>query len=154
MPTKQTVQGSSFGSTIEALNPGPIFRAIVGLYADRKFLLLVSFHVVATLVCYGKNIIYQDQNYECQCLVTHFILYLLLIIAHFGLLKFQSQSSKVPEAAPFSTWKIGVPTFEFGTMHAILYQLAILPLTMCRLLIANLSGTFVAKIIPFDEMTR
>ena len=78
----------------------------------------------------------------------------ILFTAHFGLLKFQSQSSKVPEAAPFYTWKIGVPTFEFGTMHAILYQLAILPLTMCRLLIANLSQTFVSKIIPFDEMTR
>ncbi|GFH55317.1 hypothetical protein CTEN210_11793 [Chaetoceros tenuissimus] len=125
---KEIVQNSNttFGSTIKALNPGPIFRAVVSLYADRKFLLLVSFHVVATLICY----------------------------AHFGLLKFQSQSTKVPEAAPFYSWKIGVPTFEFGTMHAILYQLAILPLTMCRLLIANLSGTFVSKIIPFDEMTR
>jgi hypothetical protein len=81
-------------------------------------------------------------------------LILFFYIAHFGLLKFQSQSSQVPEAAPFYTWKIGVPTFEFGTMHAILYQLAILPLTMCRLLIANLSDTFVSRIIPFDEMTR
>ena len=82
------------------------------------------------------------------------LIFCISFTAHFGLLKFQSQSSKVPEAAPFYTWKIGVPTFEFGTMHAILYQLAILPLTMCRLLIANLSGTFVSKIIPFDEMTR
>ncbi|GFH55403.1 hypothetical protein CTEN210_11879 [Chaetoceros tenuissimus] len=125
-PKAAQSSSTTFGSTIKALNPGPIFRTVVGLYADRKFLLLVSFHVVATLICY----------------------------AHFGLLKFQSQSSKVPEAAPFYTWKIGVPTFEFGTMHAILYQLAILPLTMCRLLIANFSETFVSKIIPFDEMTR
>ena len=85
---------------------------------------------------------------------TTLIFLAFLFIAHFGLLKFQSQSSTVPEAAPFYTWKIGVPTFEFGTMHAILYQLAILPLTMCRLLIANFSKTFVSKIIPFDEMTR
>ena len=52
---KAAQSSSSFGSTIKALNPGPIFRTVVGLYADRKFLLLVSFHVVATLICYGKK---------------------------------------------------------------------------------------------------
>lgn len=74
--------------------------------------------------------------------------------AHFGLMKFQSQSTTVPAAAPFRSWKVGVPTFEFGTMHAILFQLAILPLTMCRLLIASLSKTAISKIIPFNDMTR
>ena len=58
MMSKVVAQSSTtFGSTIKALNPGPLFRAVVSLYADRKFLLLVSFHVVATLICYGKNTI-------------------------------------------------------------------------------------------------
>ena len=58
MSKDEAVQSSTtFGSTIKALNPGPIFRTVVGLYADRKFLLLVSFHVVATLICYGKQLL-------------------------------------------------------------------------------------------------
>ena len=60
---------------------------------------------------------------------------------------------KVPPAAPFHSWKVGVPTFEFGMMHAILFQLAILPLTMCRLSIATLSRTSFSYFIPFERMT-
>ncbi len=49
---------------------------------------------------------------------------------------------------------MGVPTFEFGMMHAILFQLAVLPLTMCRLSIASLSDSFLARLIPFNCMTE
>eukprot|EP00958_Prasinococcus_capsulatus_P018357 scaffold2140_cov394-Prasinococcus_capsulatus_cf.AAC.11 len=34
-----------------------------------------------------------------------------------------------------------VPTVEFGVMHAVLFQMALLPLTMCRYTIAALSTT-------------
>lgn len=68
--------------------------------------------------------------------------------------KYNSQTSKVPLAAPRYTWKIGVPTFEFGTMHAILFQLGALPLTMCRLIISKASSTFLNTVIPFNEMQR
>ncbi len=39
-------------------------------------------------------------------------------------------------------------------MHAILLQLGVLPLTMCRLLIANLWNTPLGRYIPFNEMTK
>ena len=68
--------------------------------------------------------------------------------------KYNSQTSKVPLAAPRYTWKIGVPTFEFGTMHAILFQLGALPLTMCRLIVSKASSTFLNTVIPFNEMLR
>lgn len=68
--------------------------------------------------------------------------------------KFNSQTSKVPVTAPRYSWKVGVPTFEFGTMHAILFQLGLLPLTMCRLIISKASNTFVNTIIPFNEMLK
>ena len=76
------------------------------------------------------------------------------MIGHFALKKFDSQMEKVPEAAPFHSWKVGVPTFEFGMMHAILFQLAVIPLTMCRLSIRSLSSTFLNRFVPFDSMTQ
>ena len=60
---------------------------------------------------------------------------------------------KVPSGAPFHSWNVGVPKFEFGMMHAILFQLAVLPLTMCRLSIASLSDTFLCRFLPFNRMT-
>ncbi len=47
-----------------------------------------------------------------------------------------------------------MPTFEFGTMHAILFQLGALPLTMCRLVISKASSTFLNSIIPFNEALK
>lgn len=51
----KNVKKSSFSSAIKALAPGRIFRCVVGLYADRKLFILASFHIVATLICYGKK---------------------------------------------------------------------------------------------------
>ena len=39
-------------------------------------------------------------------------------------------------------------------MHLILFQLSVLPLTMCRHLISNLWNTYIGKIIPFYDMTK
>ena len=41
-----------------------------------------------------------------------------------------------------------------SAMHTILFQLAILPLTMCRLLISNLWNSPLGKYFPFNEMTK
>jgi predicted ferric reductase len=49
-------------------------------------------------------------------------------------------------------WKRVVPPVEFGAMHAILLQMALLPLTMSRHLIAVLSDTFLAKVFPFQRV--
>jgi len=43
---------------------------------------------------------------------------------------------------------------EFGTMHAILLQMALIPLTMSRGSIAALGNSFVARFIPLNRTTR
>ena len=53
--SNRNAKKSSFSSAIKALAPGRIFRCVVGLYADRKLFILASFHIVATLICYGKK---------------------------------------------------------------------------------------------------
>jgi len=108
------------------VNPGWIFRRITLFYADRKFITIAFVHLAITSI----------------------------IFTHFALLKFNSQKEKVPEVAPRYSWKIGVPTFEFGTMHAILFQLGMLPVTMCRLIISKASSTVFNDVIPFNEMLK
>ena len=74
---------------------------------------------------------------------------------HFGLIKFHIQQEVVPINANRYWWKILVPTFEFGTMHAILLQLALIPLTMCHLTISNLQKYRLIKhFIPFQSVLR
>lgn len=51
-------------------------------------------------------------------------------------------------------WKVITPPLEFGSMHAILFQMALLPLTMSRLSIASLSESFVDKLIPLNRTLR
>lgn len=106
--------------------PGWVFKHITKFFADRKFITIAFIHLTITLV----------------------------VFTHFALEKFNSQKLKVPEGAPRYTWKIGVPTFEFGTMHAILFQLGALPLTMCRLIISKASMTFLGSVIPFNEALK
>jgi hypothetical protein len=151
---------SPFTRAIKALDLGPIFKTCTTLYADRKMVLMISFHLVATFICHYCKWLdlttEHDSLSDLQPNLFHLLInvFFFCTIAHFSLSKFNSQDTKVPAAAPFRSWKVGVPTFEFGTMHAILFQMALMPLTMCRLLIATLSKTFLAKYIPFSEMTR
>ena len=51
---------------------------------------------------------------------------------HFGLIKFHVQYGKVPEGANRYWWKVFASSLEFGSMHAILFQAALIPLTMAR----------------------
>jgi len=48
------------------------------------------------------------------------------------------------------------PPLEFGSMHAILFQMSLIPLTMSRYSIAALSATnnLFSKFIPFNRMMR
>jgi hypothetical protein len=100
-------------------------------------------------------LIFLPKRYECLLYLTVYFLlnYKTKSKVHFGLTKFNSQTEKVPLGAPFYDWKVGVPTFEFGMMHAILFQLAVRPLTMCRLSIASMSDTLLARILPLNGMT-
>jgi len=84
-----------------------------------------------------------------------FVLHLVATLAtwlHFFFIKFQAQLG-VPVGANLYWWKRLVPPLEFGAMHAILLQMAFLPLTMARHTNALLSETFLAKLVPFQRMT-
>ena len=72
--------------------------------------------------------------------------------AHFGYIKFHQQKEKVPMEAPRYWWKVIVPTIEFGAMHTILFQLAVIPLTMCRLTITKASCSIFNKFIPLNRL--
>ena len=71
---------------------------------------------------------------------------------HFFVIKFKAQEAKVPDGANLYWWKRLVPPIEFGAMHTMLLQMALLPLTMARHSISLLSQTMVAKFVPFHRM--
>ena len=84
--------------------------------------------------------------------LVHFAI-TLVVYQHFFYIKFRQREGKVPLLAPNSSLKRLVPPFEFGAMHAILFQLAVIPLTMCRSLLATLStNSTVNAIIPFENL--
>lgn len=78
----------------------------------------------------------------------------MAFIAHFFLIKFDQKAAAVPEGAPRYWWKRVVPPLEFGTMHAILFQMALIPLTMSRYSIASLSDSVFHKFIPLNRAIR
>ena len=87
------------------------------LYETRKMLFLAVAHALGTMVVW----------------------------AHFFLIKYRAQAKKVPRGANLYWWKRLTPPFEFGAMHAILFQMALLPLTMARQSVAALSQTYFGK---------
>jgi hypothetical protein len=60
----------------------------------------------------------------------------------------------VPLNAPFYWSKRIVPPLEFGAMHAILFQMALIPLTMSRYSIATLSGGILDRFVPLNRTLR
>merc|ERR1711991_373834 len=78
----------------------------------------------------------------------------MVVWAHFFLIKYRAQAKKVPRGANLYWWKRLTPPFEFGAMHAILFQMALLPLTMARRNLATMSdNSYLMKIIPFNRIT-
>ncbi|CAJ1964502.1 unnamed protein product [Cylindrotheca closterium] len=108
------------------LNPSAFLRSATYLYAERKLLVFFLVHFVCTLV----------------------------IWAHFALRKLDAQLANVPEAANRYWWKIVAPPLEFGSMHAILFQMALLPLTMARFSIASLCDSSLNSILPLNRTLR
>ena len=77
-----------------------------------------------------------------------------LLQGHFALLKYETQNAITPAKAPWRELKVLGPALEFGAMHAILFQMALIPLTMSRFSIAALTESFVDKIVPLNRMLR
>ena len=124
---KDSVTGGSIFDDAKAfVNFTPLFRFATWLYSERKMILLACAHFVATMVVW----------------------------AHFALIKFQEQEGKVPEGAPRYWAKRIVPPLEFGSMHAILFQMALIPFTMSRYTIASLSTSKLNYYLPLNKALR
>ncbi|KAJ1428590.1 hypothetical protein B484DRAFT_396704 [Ochromonadaceae sp. CCMP2298] len=99
---------------------------VTGVYQDRQMVFMFCLHSLATL----------------------------LVWQHFFLIKYNQKLIAVPIIAHRYNWKVFVPSVEFGTMHAILLQFALLPLTMSRHLVTVLSGSpALRRVVPFHRMT-
>jgi hypothetical protein len=66
----------------------------------------------------------------------------LCIWTHYSLIKWQEKQSAVPQkdTTEFAGWKAIVATINYGAMHVILFQMALLPLTMAKYCIAALGS--------------
>ena len=87
-------------------------------------------------------------------ILTLSVLLVISMTAHFFFIKFDQKAMEVPEGAPRYWWKRIVPPLEFGTMHAILFQMALIPLTMTRYSIASLSESTLNRFIPLNRVIR
>ena len=114
-----------FCKAMECIHPSRFFRTIVRVYAERRFVLLWCLHSAATLI----------------------------IATHFAIQKHAQKTDAIHISAPFRTANIWVPTIEFGLMHAGLFQLALIALTMARYTIANISScnTILRQFVPLHH---
>ena len=79
-----------------------LFNTMAWLHTERKSLTFVLIHFICTMI----------------------------IWAHFFYEKFKKQEDGVPDHANKYWYKRLIPSLEFGAMHAILFQCALIPLTM------------------------
>ena len=91
-----------FSKTRDLIKTSHAFRLCSYLISERRIIVVVAFHVVISFT----------------------------IWLHFSTLKFRTQEATVPDTANRYAWKVYTPTLEFGLMHTILFQMAVLPLTM------------------------
>jgi len=93
--------------------------------------------------------------YANRAIAMTFLIHLVItfiIWGHFGLMKFGEQQIKVPVGAPNFWWKRIAPPLEFGSMHAILFQMSLIPLTMSRFTITSLSHSSINSYVPMNKM--
>ena len=123
---KKTAQMDDlFSKTRKLIEIGATFKFCSKLYSERKLFVLVSYHIVITIV----------------------------IWIHFSTIKLNKQNSSVLNSENRYLWKLYAPTIVYGLKHAILFQMTLLPLTMARHNIASFSThRTLATFIPFNRM--
>lgn len=143
------------GSTKKGLNP----RCVTLAFGEEKRLIreAVRFQTkrgrkrgkLATLCQKGTMV----ENRKMIFLAVAHALATLIIWQHFFYVKYRVQEAKVPDGANLYWWKRLTPPIEFGAMHAILFQMALLPLTMARQTVAALSNTYIGrKFVPLHKV--
>lgn len=119
----RALAGADAASDGDAVSNG--VRRLSSLYEQRSLVFLASAHALATLVVW----------------------------AHFFYLKYRAVELATPLGANMYWWKRLTPPIEFGAMHAILFQMALIPLTMARQTVAAASQTwFGRKFIPLHKV--
>eukprot|EP00982_Pelagococcus_subviridis_P006025 29943-Pelagococcus_subviridis.AAC.1 len=103
--------------------PGILTSALANAHSERQMIFFFLLHFVATMIVWQHHMYF----------------------------KFRQRAAVVPEGANLYWWKRLVPPVEFGTMHAMLLQLALIPMTMARHTIATLSATSLARFVPFQH---
>jgi hypothetical protein len=95
------------------------------VHTERKTLLVFAFHLILTMTVWG----------------------------HFFFSKFEIQKAAVPEGANRYWLKRLVPPLEFGAMHAILFQMSLLPFTMSRVTMSYLQqNALLRSVLPFNRV--
>jgi predicted ferric reductase len=115
-----------FQKARQLLCPTRFYRQVTYLYAERKLMVFFLVHLVSTLIVWS----------------------------HFAIRKLDQQLNAVPETANRYWWKILTPSIEFGSMHAILFQMSLIPLTMARYTISSLCDSFINNILPLNRSLR
>jgi predicted ferric reductase len=70
------------------------------------------------------------------------------------MIRYESLTSSIPEDAAYFWAKRIAPPLVYGSKFAILFQMALIPLTMSRYSIASLSGTVLDRFIPLSRAMR
>jgi predicted ferric reductase len=73
---------------------------------------------------------------------------------HYAMIRYESLTPSIPEDAAYLWAKRIAPPLVYGSKFAILFQMALIPLTMARLSIASLSGTVLDRFIPLNRAMR
>mgnify|MGYP000624179010 CR=1 FL=1 len=73
---------------------------------------------------------------------------------HYAMIRYESLTPSIPEDAAYLWAKRIAPPMVYGSKFAILFQMALIPLTMSRFSIASLSGTVLDRFIPMNRAMR
>ena len=73
---------------------------------------------------------------------------------HFGSIKWQANLTSVKDDEDYYMWKRVGPTILFGSKHAILLQMLLIPLTMSKFSIGALSETIVNRFVPLNKALK
>ena len=71
---------------------------------------------------------------------------------HFYMVRYYQRIAKVQDDEPYYRSLVVVPSILFGSKYAILLQMALLPLTMCRYSITSLSDSILNRFIPLNKV--
>jgi predicted ferric reductase len=76
------------------------------------------------------------------------------LLAHYGIVKYDTLKQTISEDEPYYQIQRAVPSIIYGSKHAMLLQMAAIPLTVSRLSIAALCDSPLAIYIPFKRTLR